>query len=73
MRSYESSKWHIKLWRGRWYIYAIFLFFKTLLNVELFLDFILSNEIEEEEKKSITSNWKEIKKHVELSKMCKYS
>lgn len=71
MISYESSNWYIKLWRKRWYIYAIFLFLKNLLDIELILDFILSNEIEDEKK--IKSDWKEIKKHVELSKMCKYS
>ena len=75
--SYEASKWYIKMWRQRWYLYAIFLHIKLYLNVELLIDyllnFIINVDYEEKEEKKIKSSWKDIKRHIELSKMYKFS
>ena len=42
MISYESSKWYVKAWRSRWYLYAVLLYLKEFLKIELIIDFILS-------------------------------
>ena len=73
MISYESSKWYIKMWRTRWYLYAMLLHIKSFINIELWIDFLLNSEIDDEEKETLKNNWKDIKKHVELSKMYKFS
>jgi len=73
MISYEASKWYVKLWRGRWYLYAIFLYIKLSIGVEIYIDYILDSELEESSDKKLKSDWKEIKRHVELSKMYKFS
>jgi len=73
MISYEASKWYIKIWRGRWYLYAIFLHIKNFIYIHLLLDMIFYGELESKDKKELNSNWKEIKRHVELSKMYKFS
>ena len=77
MISYESSSWYIKMWRQRWYLYAIFLHIKIYIDVELWIDYILNQigvDVEDEKKdKKIKYNWSEIKRHVELSKMYKFS
>ena len=74
MISYESCNWYTRLWRKRWYLYAIFLHIKNYIDVELWIDLIL-NQIGfdvEDEKKSKKIKY-EIKRHVELSKMYKFS
>ena len=73
MRSYESSKWYIKLWRKRWYLYAIFLHILQYFRIDLLLDFLLNHKLTDKDKNHIKSDWKEIKRHVELSKMYKFS
>lgn len=81
MISYESSKWYIKLWRHRWYLYAIYLYLKCLLRPELWLDFLLDkfkifffeDDFFEDEKKILHKKWKDIIHHVELCKMHKFS
>jgi len=73
MISYESSKWYIKAWRSRWYIYALFLHVKNYINVQLWLDYLLYSQIEEQDRKKLRIRWNEIKRHVELSKMYKFS
>ena len=77
MISYESSKWYVKVWRQRWYLYAIFLYIVKYLNIEIFvdiiLDFLTEEDYSEKEKKKLKSNWNDIKKHIELSKMFKFS
>jgi len=77
MISYESSKWYVKVWRQRWYLYAIFLYIKTFINidiiVDLVLDFLMEEDYSSKEKKKLKSSWKDIKKHIELSKMFKFS
>jgi len=73
--SYESSKWYIKFWRQRWYLYALLLHSKNFINVELWTDYILKsfdNDLATDNKK-LRSSWREIKRHVELSKMYKFS
>ena len=73
--SYESSKWYVKIWRCRWYLYAIFLHSINYIDVELWIDYIFKsfdNDLSIDEKK-LKSSWKEIKRHVELSKMYKFS
>ena len=73
MISYESSKWYVKLWRQRWYIYAIFLHIKNFINIYIFIDLLLEKKISGDEKDNLRSEWKDIIKHVELSKMNKFS
>lgn len=70
--SYEASKWYIKMWRKRWYLYGIFLYIKTLMKIDIVLDYVI-DEIEDKDKDTMRSNWKYIKKHIELNKMHKYS
>lgn len=69
--SYESSMWYIKLWRQRWYLYALILHIKVYLKITLLIDYI-ANDIESSDKEDIRKNWKTLKKHVELSKMYKF-
>lgn len=73
MISYESSKWYVKIWRTRWYLYAIFLHIKNLLNVYILIDLLLYKKIDSDERKELRTQWKDIIKHVELSKMNKYT
>jgi len=79
MISYESSKWYVKAWRSRWYLYAVLLYLKEFLKIELIIDFILSglllgdDLIEDEEEEKIRKSWKDIIRHVELSKMYKFT
>lgn len=73
MISYEASKWYIKVWRTRWYVYAIFLHLISFIDVKLWLDIILYQQLDDDDNKKLRSNWKEIKHHVELSKMYKFS
>jgi hypothetical protein len=69
--SYEASKWYVKLWRHRWYLYAILLHIKIYLKITLIIDYI-AKDIENSDKDEIRKNWKTLKKHVELSKMYKF-
>ena len=71
-KSYESSNWIIKIWRKRWYLYAIFLYLKLYIDVKIWIDFLL-NDINNSDIKNLRNEWKLIKKHTELSKMHKYS
>jgi hypothetical protein len=71
MISYESSKWYVKMWRNRWYLYAIFLYIKELLHVEIFLEYLLETKLNKNQEKKLKKDWLYIKKHVELSKMLK--
>lgn len=73
MISYESSKWYVKLWRTRWYLYAILLHIKNLLNIYILIDLLLYKKIDSDEKRELRCQWKDIIKHVELSKMNKYT
>ena len=71
--SYESCKWYVKLWRQRWYLYAIFLHIKNNINPIIGIEILLDGELDKDTSKSIRTNWKDIKYHVELSKMYKFS
>ena len=73
MICYESCKWYVKLWRQRWYLYAILLHLKNFININYWIDLLMDNELDDENKKSLKSKWYDIKHHVELSKMCKFS
>jgi hypothetical protein len=73
MKSYESSNWFIKTWRKRWYIYAIFLHIKNLLNIYILIDLLLYKKIDNSTREKLRKEWKYIIKHIELSKMYKYS
>jgi len=73
MISYEGSKWYIKTWRKRWYIYAILLHAKNFININLWLEMLLNKKLEGKTKKQLRKNWRDIKYHVELSKMYKFS
>lgn len=73
MISYESCKWYIKMWRQRWYLYAIFLHIKNFIKVELWIDYLLSQQLDDSDNKKLRTNWRDIKRHVELSKMYKFS
>ena len=74
MKSFESSKWYIKVCRYRWYIYAIYLYLKTNLNIDVILQYILDEgSLSDKNKNKLKISWKEIKAHVELSKMYKFS
>lgn len=73
MISYEASKWYVKLWRNRWYIYAIFLHIKNFLRIDFLIEYVLENELEDDSKKNLRSNWKEILHHIKVSKMYKFS
>lgn len=71
--SYESSKWHVKMWRQRWYLYAIFLHIKNYLDPMVGIELLLSGQLDDDTEKKMKLNWKDIKRHVELSKMYKFS
>jgi len=71
--SYESSKWYIKLWRNRWYLYAIFLHFKNFIDVQLWIDYLIQDHNISDDTKNLTTRWREIKHHIEISKMYKFS
>ena len=71
--SYEYSKWYVKIWRQRWYLYAIFLHIKNYLNPIVGIELLLGGELEDDTEKKMKTNWKDIKRHVELSKMYKFS
>ena len=73
MISYEGSPWYVKLWRKRWYIYAIFLHLKCYINVSIWIDYLLYKKLDNKDKKKLKANWKQIKYHVELNKMYKFS
>lgn len=77
MISYEASKWYVKLWRHRWYIYAIYLHFvRNYLKLSMLVDFVVDTIVNGDdliEKEKLRENWKDIKKSVELSKMHKFS
>lgn len=73
MKSYESCNWVIKVWRSRWYLYAILLHLKNLLVVNYFIELILNKKLEKKDKESLRDKWRYIIRHVELSKMCKYT
>lgn len=71
--SYEASNWIIKIWRKRWYFYAILLYLKCLIKINIIVDYMIDNELEDKKKENIRLTWKAIKKHVKLNKMHKYS
>ena len=71
--SYESSNLLIRIWRCRWYLYALLLHIKNYINIELWIDILLGEGVDENITKKIKSSWNDIKRHVELSKMYKYS
>ena len=73
MISYEGSKWYVKLWRQRWYAYAIFLHLKNYMDVEIWIDYLLYKKLDNKEKKKLRTSWKQIKYHVDVSKMYKFS
>jgi hypothetical protein len=73
MISYESSNKIIRIWRGRWYLYAIFLYLKNSINIDIITDYIVDDELEDDDKEKLRQDWKDIKKHVELTRMNKYS
>ena len=61
------------MWRKRWYLYAIFLHIKDYLKINLFLNYIIDDQISYDDYKKLRQSWKDIKRHVELTKMYKYS
>lgn len=73
MISYESSSWYIKLYRQRWYLYAIFLYIKNIFKISIIVDYIIDNEIDDSDKDKARKNWKDIIRHIEISKMYKFS
>jgi hypothetical protein len=73
MISYEGSKWYVKIWRARWYLYAILLYLKEYISIDVWLEFFMNEGFEDDVKKKFRAEWKDIKKHVELSKMYKFS
>jgi len=73
MISYESSKWYVKMWRKRWYLYAIFLYIQKYINSQILIDLLLYRALDYSQRNKLRSDWRDIKKHVELSKMCKFS
>jgi hypothetical protein len=73
MISYESSNKIIRIWRGRWYLYAIFLYLKNSINIDIITDYLVDDELEDNDREKLRQDWKDIKKHVELTRMNKYS
>ena len=71
--SYESSKWYVKLWRNRWYIYAIFLHTKNFIDVQLWIDYLIMDNNLSKDTKLLQKRWIDIKAHIEISKMYKFS
>ena len=72
MKSYEGSKWHVKIWRKRWYFIIPFIFLKMNLFKEKTID-ILIEGVGRNDRKRLINSWFAIKKHVELTKLHKYS
>jgi len=73
MKSYESSKYYIKLWRKRWYLYIPVLFIQRNLFKEKTIDMILDGGIGRTDRKNLINSWFDIKKHIDLTKLQKYS
>ena len=73
MISYKSSNKIIRIWRGRWYLYAIFLYLKNSINIDIITDYLVDDELEDNDREKLRQDWKDIKKHVELTRMNKYS
>lgn len=71
--SYESSKWYVKLWRTRWYLYAFYLHLKNYINVQFWIDYLLNQQLDDDDNKKLDKSWLDIKAHVEISKMYKFS
>ena len=71
--SYESCKWNVKLWRQRWYLYAIFLHIKNYLNPMVVIELLLDGRLDLDTDKKMRLDWRDIKRHIELSKMYKFS
>lgn len=61
------------MWRTRWYLYAILLYVKEYFHFEIFFDVLVNQQLDDDTKKELRTDWKDIKKHVELSKMYKFS
>lgn len=73
IKSYESSGNIIKMWRCRWYLYAILLYLGLYININIIVDYLIDDELTDNDKEKIRKEWKLIKKHVEITKMYKYS
>lgn len=71
--SYESSKWYVKIWRNRWYLYAIYLQFKNFIDVQLWINYLISDRHWSNDTSVLFRKWREIRAHVEISKMYKFS
>lgn len=39
----------------------------------MWIDLILNQQIDDDDRKKLRANWKDIRKHIELSKMYKFS
>lgn len=62
------------MWRTRWYLYAILLYVKEYIKIDLGFEYIMGDgELNDGTKERLRNEWKDIKKHVELSKMYKFS
>jgi hypothetical protein len=79
--SYESSSKIVKLWRNRWYLYAIFLHIKNFINLQLWIDYLINSGISinvvnngiSNDSAKLRKKWREIKTLVEINKMYKFS
>lgn len=70
MKSYKSSKWYIKTWRKRYYIIIPFIFIKeNIFKIDI-IDLFLFQNISNKE---LINSWFDIKKHIDLTKLHKYS
>lgn len=73
MNSYESSKWYVKIWRKRWYFIIPFLFIReNILKID-WLYYFLDAGFSKKERVSLYKSWFDIKRHVDLTKLKKYS
>lgn len=69
--SYEGSKWYVKLWRKRWYAYAVFLHLNNFIDTSLYIDLLLHKSISRSKKRKLRNSWKSTIHYVELHKMHK--
>jgi hypothetical protein len=71
MISYEGSKWYIKFWRKRWYIYAILLHTKNFISVSMWIDLLMKKGLSSKTRLKLRNKWRSIIYNIELKKMKK--
>jgi hypothetical protein len=72
MKCYESSKWYVRIWRKRWYFIIPCIFIKRNIWHPRTLNMIIEQP-NKHDRKILINSWFEIKKHIELTKLQRFS